>query len=555
MINPVDWKPADGMMLELNAEKAIREIGNNIAVIAGPGAGKTELLAQKADFLLRTGLCPYPRRILAVSFKIDAAKNLKDRVRLRCGAQLAARFDSFTFHAFAKQLVDNYRIALCEPLNSDYSIGPGKSSPPASITFDDLVSLSIELLEENYYTCSGLQQTYSHVFLDEFQDATEAQYSLVKEAFEDSESVLTAVADSKQRIMAWAGAMDRILQTYTDDFSAEALTLFQNYRSAPKLRRMQNRMIQLMEPESAIDPTDIQGEEGLIEVLHFSNANAEAACLAERISTWLKRGVSPSQIAVLVRQQSELFAGALTDSLSSKGIASRNEQKRQDLTAEPVVTLVLDFLRVIACQSQPSAYERLMRIALLGVLSDEASDRRSSQIQHFLAEQRCYVRSASFEPSDILSWERIIDKFLELITEPVLVGLSTTYQQGLRMRELLKETTESLQEELTVDGNICNALDRLSEINAVRILTIHKAKGLEFEKVIILGVENESFWMKKKSDIDELRRVFFVGISRAKHELLLTYTDLRPKPNAFQGLWKDHRTPQKEFLSYANQSI
>ncbi len=122
MIAPDEWIPADGMTLEPNASQAVREQVTNVVVTAGPGAGKTELLAQRADFLLRTGGCRYPRRILAISFKVDAARNIKERVQQRCGADLAARFDSFTFHAFAKRIIDNYRILLTgkDALAPDY---------------------------------------------------------------------------------------------------------------------------------------------------------------------------------------------------------------------------------------------------------------------------------------------------------------------------------------------------------------------------------------------------------------------------------------------------
>ncbi len=70
------------------------------------------MLAQRADFLLRTGMCRYPERILAISFKVDASQNLKARVRKRCGSELAARFDSHTFHAFAKRIIDRFRLVL-----------------------------------------------------------------------------------------------------------------------------------------------------------------------------------------------------------------------------------------------------------------------------------------------------------------------------------------------------------------------------------------------------------------------------------------------------------
>src|SRR3546814_4470384 len=103
MIDPADWTPAAEYILEPNAVSAVTETERNVLAVAGPGAGKTELLAQRADFLLRTTVCPYPRRILAISFKTDAAENLRKRVTERCGADLARRLDSHTFHAFRSE--------------------------------------------------------------------------------------------------------------------------------------------------------------------------------------------------------------------------------------------------------------------------------------------------------------------------------------------------------------------------------------------------------------------------------------------------------------------
>ena len=83
-----DWKPIDVDSLEPNAEKVVRS-NCNMLVTAGPGAGKTELLAQRACYLLQTDTCKSPKKILAISFKRDAADNLKQRVKLRCGKDFA----------------------------------------------------------------------------------------------------------------------------------------------------------------------------------------------------------------------------------------------------------------------------------------------------------------------------------------------------------------------------------------------------------------------------------------------------------------------------------
>ena len=83
----------------------------SVAVLASAGAGKTELLAQKASYLFYTNNCAWPKRILSLTFKTEAQLNIKERINKRCGDK-ASRFDSFTFHAFSKSIVDRFKNAL-----------------------------------------------------------------------------------------------------------------------------------------------------------------------------------------------------------------------------------------------------------------------------------------------------------------------------------------------------------------------------------------------------------------------------------------------------------
>lgn len=122
LISAADWRPNDIDDLEPAAWKALRD-KENVAVVAGPGAGKTEFLAQRAVYLLQTGICPWPQRILAISFKRDAAANLGLRVAARL-PEHANRFVSMTFDAFTKGLVDRFASALPEDwrMNRGYEI-------------------------------------------------------------------------------------------------------------------------------------------------------------------------------------------------------------------------------------------------------------------------------------------------------------------------------------------------------------------------------------------------------------------------------------------------
>ncbi|MFG2483430.1 UvrD-helicase domain-containing protein [Streptomyces virginiae] len=129
--NPVpvlDWRPTGIEDLEPTAWGALRDTGN-VAVVAGPGAGKTEFLAQRAAYLLQTGLCPWPQHILAISFKRDSAANLGRRVASRVPDH-ASRFVSMTFDAFTKGLVDRFSLAL--PPNWQMSHGYDIRAAPDS---------------------------------------------------------------------------------------------------------------------------------------------------------------------------------------------------------------------------------------------------------------------------------------------------------------------------------------------------------------------------------------------------------------------------------------
>jgi len=171
------WRPKDVATLEPNANLVVRSEENTL-VIAGPGAGKTELLAQRACYLLETGGCPAPQRILAISFKKDAAKNLRERVIRRVGVELARRFDSFTFDAFSKSLLDRFLPGL----------------PPVFAPTRDYV------IDTELGTVSARQRSKLRTLLDSVADDTEglsfAQLQTLDAASVYSNHVIGAVLPS-----------------------------------------------------------------------------------------------------------------------------------------------------------------------------------------------------------------------------------------------------------------------------------------------------------------------------------------------------------------------
>ena len=538
MIAVEQWLPADGLSLEPNARAAAKEIDCNLALTAGPGAGKTEMLAQRADFLLRTGMCRYPKRILAISFKVDASQNLKARVRKRCGPDLATRFDSHTFHAFAKRIIDHFRLVLTgqDALDPDYVVGTHRVHR-RSITFADMMPLAVQILASSQIARNAIRQTYSHVFLDEFQDCTDVQYQLIKACLEGTSTRLTAVGDTKQRIMGWAGALEGIFETYAEDFDVLPLSLYQNFRSEPRLRRMQNAMVRVMDPLAALDDEDLSGDGGEIEVLRFDTDDDEADTLADAVRGWIvDEDVSPSEIAVLVSKQQKLYCQKLRAAFKERGVPFRDEDEVQNLASEPVAALVVDFLLVAAGQRQPAAYRRLLDLVVFGRgLDQEREYQRRSRWDRFVASVRQRIAIGEIDLADLDDLQTIVGALLDAVG-----------RDGDYLQHQIDATIDRAHALLSDGEDAAAALASFSGDRAVRIMSIHKSKGLEYDTVVMLGVEKQTFWGKEEAE----RSAYFVGILRAKRRLYLTVCDQREPPDGAK-YWKVARTEHEEFVGYA----
>ncbi len=550
MITVDDWKPADGLMLEPNALRAAKERARSLALTAGPGAGKTEMLAQRADFLLRTSSCRYPKRILAISFKVDASSNLKERVKRRCGLELATRFDSYTFHAFAKRIIDRFRPVLTGEyaLDIGYKIADRKPGPSRTlIEFSDLVPLAIEILRQSAVARNAIRQTYSDVFLDEFQDCTNLQYELLKLAFQGTSIRLTAVGDTKQKIMGWAGAMDGIFQAFVADFAAAPLNMYRNFRSKPRLLRLQNEIIRRLDPSSVMPDEQLSGDEGEVFTWRFDDSRKEAEYIADLIEGWIKtEQLPPAEIAVLIRNQLDLYADHLMAALEARGVPYRNEQQMQDITVEPVARLIVDYLSCLYGQRAPKAWIRLMN-QLIPFADEEIQSNARKDLDRLVKQQRKEIAIANLIDKPFSGWWMFVRTFLMQVSIETLVSLSPDYESRARLNEVVRDTKVRIEELLKLEPDLPKALERFSDDQAVRILTIHKSKGLEFDSVIIMAVENEIFF----GDQDENCCTYFVGVSRAKKRLVLTHADQRERPAGHMRRWDVRRTAQTEYFGYA----
>lgn len=595
-----DWQPVGVNALETNALSVVRST-NNRSVIAGPGAGKTELLAQRAAYLLQTGTTPAPRRILAISFKRDAATNLATRVRQRCHSNHAERFDSMTFDAFAKGLIDRFGQALPERWRPqpDYEIMfPGDRDyreflsrqvgvPPASVgTHADIQAISVKAFERRHLVGSplpvdgwqhptpaqwaasrfwqmslhegkksvlsfpmigrlaelllrvnpmathALRLTYSHLFMDEFQDTTQIQYDLVRTVFLGTDTVITAVGDNKQQIMRWAMAMDDPFTAFDGDFGATRTPLYNNYRSSPELVRIQHVLAQALDAR-AVAPVSktagtIAGDSCVI--CDFSTPEVEAERLAAFVTAEMKaHALGPRDFVLLVRQKAGEYASILEPAFVAAGIPLRNEAGMigsillQDLLVEDVSELILAVLRLAMAARAGRHWTKCLEalITLRGVAPDDevAQARLAQELDAYVIELSA---SHPNPPTSKTVSRSIVDDILRFIGRERMIAVHPAYGQGDWLEKVLDAATEHLLASSSGDVEWSSVLDAYEGIHAIPLMTIHKSKGLEYHSVIFVGLDDGAWWSFSCDQI-EATAGFFVAFTRAKQRVVFTY--------------------------------
>lgn len=624
-VAPINWSPIGVNTLEPNALNVVRST-TNVSVIAGPGAGKTELLAQRAAYLLQTGLSQNPQRILAISFKRDAATNLAERVKRRCHPDHAERMDSMTFDAFAKSIVDRFGAALPEQWrpNHDYkifnanermyseflrSLGelpefPGSSNELLSttaqvferdhllgqplpivtgkassalcsaamsfwntalrnehgsfLTFPMLGRLAELVLRANPLLRKAVALTYSHLFLDEFQDTTHVQYELVKTMFLGTPTIVTAVGDNKQQIMRWAMAMARPFDRFEHDFGARRIPLHNNYRSSPDLVRIQHVLAQALDAGSlaAVSkvPRLVDGDS--CAVWTFTDPDVEAQSVAEYVARTIAQiGLGPRDFVILVRQRADTYAPRFAAQLSIHGITLRNEAALvgdvplQDLITEELSKLVIATLRLAHESAAPKAWTYLVATMrrIRGQSADD--DYRNRLLETELSQVAANLRERFRAlPNALQDAQELIGAIFEFVGHTSLRAHVAQYRQGDWMDKVADAVAQHLLNSLSPDGWSAS-LDRYEGLSSVPLMTIHKSKGLEYHTVIFVGLDDGAWWSFTKDSV-EATAGFFVAFTRAKQRVVFTYCPLRgdrTKINALYELLHSANVPEIRF--------
>lgn len=573
-----NWQPQGIESLETTALNALKAQGN-VLVTAGAGAGKSEFLAQKAAYLLQTGLCPAPQKILAISFKKDAAENLKERIQLRCEPALARRFDSLTFDGFTKRLYEqfykavpvdykaangydlafyydkqfkafpttgSYQKACWQTLKNDllnkqlpleadtgaYYFWQQALNPQgkAQLSFAMLNRLVEYLLRKNPYLLKALQLTYPYIFIDEFQDTTFAQLQLVGTAFNSPRNFITAVGDDKQKVMGWAGALPNAFADFEQQFNPQKFELLFNWRSHAELVELQQRIANKIDGNApqVIAKGKNTSQVQFTQFKEFDTTANKTAAIVQFIHDELATGeLKAEDFAILVRMHVNDMEQQLKPAFNAKDIALRNLAKvigrieLQDLLKQELTQLVLPiFYLLVKNRSSEDWQQAIYKLSELQGLfaEDELEQQRISQdLTNFIQTTKHWVKQLDVNAANT---KRIAAAILVFIDEKNIKQAVAAYQADDEYDRVLEGLNLLLEESTTGANSWLEVLDKFMGKNQVQLLTIHKSKGLEYHTVFLLGLDSNSWWsLEKAAKGSEELNTLFVAVTRAQQRL------------------------------------
>ena len=430
-----------------------------------------------------------------------------------------------------------------------------------SMDFDDLLIKTVELLQTNESILKFLANKFQFIMVDEYQDTNFVQYKLVELLGSNNKNVCV-VGDSDQSIYAFRGADIRNIIEFEKDFSnATVIQLDKNYRSSKKILNLANSVIS-NNPRKIEKNLWTDNEDGLdISSFRFRSEKDEARWVAEEVKSLIDSS-KENEIAIFYRtnSQSRLFEEELRMlNINYKVIGSVRFYDRKEIKD------IISYLQFLVNDSDTVAFERIVNVPRRGI-----GESTVKKIRVYLNETGKSIFEALESIEEIKNISpRIkgsLSEFKDLITELKsysLQGPSKTIQKVLELTgykmSLIKEGTlesqmriENIEELLNSAFSFENLYeeeidepygilrdylesialfsetDKLEDADRVLLMTLHNAKGLEFPYVFMTGMEENLFPHERSSqgdnsEIEEERRLCYVGITRAEKKLYLTH--------------------------------
>jgi len=613
------------ILAELNPaqREAVEAIGGPVLILAGPGSGKTRVIAHRVAYLIT--VCRIsPHRIMAVTFTNKAAREMEERLHRLIGGSVRD-LTLGTFHAICARILrrdgkaigidprfviydEEDQLSLLKRSIQEVGLDPKQYVPRAiasaitaaksrmltpqdyiqhtrsyfeevvgrvyeryqqlltessALDFDDLLMKAVQLFRNSPETLSKYQSRYLHVLVDEFQDTNLVQYELIKQLGGERHNICV-VGDPDQSIYSWRFADLRNILSFEKDYpEAKLVLLEQNYRSTKLILETASHVIsanQQRKPKELWTNNE-QGE--LTNIVETYTEQEEAQFVVSEVERLVGQGKAKlGDCAVMYRtnaQSRALEEAFIRYGTSYKLVAGTRFYERREIKD------VIAYLRVIQNPYDSVSLLRVINIPGRGIgqrslsqLSGWAKSLGVSQYEalRFVAEpEGGEERQHPFSPrmvKTLTSFVNLMDEFIARSRELNLLDLldlvvkRTGYKEYLLSGKDGEERWENILELRTVareyrdlkppeglaaflEGvTLVSDVDGLDEtVDAVTLVTLHQAKGLEFPVVFIVGTEEgilphfKSF--ADPAQMEEERRLCYVGITRAKQRVYLVH--------------------------------
>jgi DNA helicase-2/ATP-dependent DNA helicase PcrA len=566
--------------------EAVRITRGPLVVHAGAGSGKTRVVSHRVAYAVATGAVD-PRRVLVVTFTDKAAGEMVARLRALGLPGIAAR----TFHAaalaqlrhfwplrhdgepapavldskipivgrLARGLPGGYRFTAAKDLADEiewaksrrlrpatYASQAGDRSPPIPVElfvrlwtdyerekdragrldFDDMLTRTVELLTDDAEAAATVRARYGWFSVDEYQDTNPLQQHLLELWLGDRDD-LCVVGDEDQTIYTFAGATSAFLTGFAARFpAAREVTLDRNYRSSPEVLALANRLLAAEGRRKRLVATQPPGPQPTIR--RCADGDAELVLLVATIRRLVADGTPPAEIAVLVRVNAQV--PPLEAALTKAGIAFRVRGQR--FFERPEVREALRLLRRLPAAARGAemvdALEESLRENLgfdpdVDAAGAEARERTAALALVLEIAREAAGRRAEEEAAPANGVPTAGEAVPELDTHPEMGA-----------RPTLAASPELDARALLADFAARAAAEAQGSADGVNLLTLHRAKGLEWDAVLLPGLEEGTLPIRQAADDDEAlaeeRRLLYVGLTRARRHLHLSWAEVRAGP-------------------------
>lgn len=476
----IDKKPAQKGLDEFQ-QSAVDSSNSQLLITAGPGSGKTTVLTRRIAHLIKDQNIT-PESFLAITFTRRAAGEMRERLGRILGEKSEA-INIHTFHSLCFSILkNNYEKA---GLNEDFTVMSEQEKSLCddeellknALSFDDLILFTVKLLEENPEILTQYKERFKYVSVDEFQDIDEHQYKLIR-LLVPSNGNIFVIGDPNQAIYGFRGGDSKFFNNFKEDYpNTQIINLKNNYRSTNSIVDASNQMINCFNIVSVFDkphekitihtaPTDKAEAEFIASTIEKLIGGHSFFSIDSERSEGEECDYSFSDFAILYRTSTQL--SPILEALKRTGM--------------PFVKLSNDLL----CEQKPIR-NLLKRI-----------DRSKPVNEQFV---------------------KLSEEFKDKIDENVLKYLIDLSKNFTDKNDFLHEVSV-----LTEADTLDERADR------IRLMTLHASKGLEFKCVFLAGLENEIiplYRAKESHEIEEERRLLYVGMTRAKERLFLSHAQKR----------------------------